>query len=78
MMSRTTIALAAAAVLGLVSAAQANEPTGQDGGGFKYGPMGQRMGGAPVHWRGHRGVDFGFAFAPGHRRVWHYERDRGW
>jgi hypothetical protein len=36
------------------------------------------MGGAPMHWRGHRGVDFGFAFVPGHRRVWHYERDRGW
>jgi hypothetical protein len=23
-------------------------------------------------------VNFGFAFVPGHRRVWHYGRDRGW
>jgi hypothetical protein len=75
MMSRTTIALAAAAVLGFVSAAQANEPR-DEYGGFKYGPMGQRLGGgpAPWHWRGHR--NFGFAFVPGHSRVWRYERDR--
>jgi hypothetical protein len=78
MMSRTTIALAAAAVLGLVSVAQANEPR-DEYGGFKYGLMGQRMGGSPAHWRGHRGMNLGFAFVPGHARVWRHERDyRGW
>jgi hypothetical protein len=76
MMSKTTVALAAAAVLGFVPVAQANEPR-DEYGGFKYGPMGQRMGGG-TYWRGHRGMNF-FAFVPGHARVWRHERDyRGW
>jgi hypothetical protein len=77
MMSKITIALAAAAVFGVVSAAQANEPR-DEYGGYKYGPMGQRFG-TTSHWRIHRGPDFGFAFVPGHHRVWRHEYyDRHW
>ena len=76
MMSKITIALAAAAVFGVVSAAQANEPR-DEYGGYKYGPLGQRMG-TTSHWRSHRIPDFGFAFVPGYHRVWHHEYDRRW
>jgi hypothetical protein len=75
MMSKITIALAAAAVFGAVSAAQANEPR-DEYGGYKYGPMGQRFG-TTSHWR-HNGPFFGFAFVPGHHRVWRHEYDRRW
>ena len=42
MMSKITIALAAAAIFGAASAAQANEPR-DEYGGYKYGPMGQHF-----------------------------------
>jgi hypothetical protein len=76
MMSKITIALAAAAIFGAASAAQANEPR-DEYGGYKYGPMGQRMG-TTSHWRRHNAPFFGFAFVPGHPRIWHREHDRRW
>jgi hypothetical protein len=76
MMSKITLVLAAAAVFGAVSVAQANEHEDQ-WGGFKIGPLGQRMGTTPhmSRWRVHGIPNFGFAFVPRHARVWHHERD---
>ena len=77
MLTKTTIALAAAAIFGAASLAQANEPR-DEYGGFRYGPMGQRMG-THSAWRGHRGAFYGFAFVPGHRRTWiHGLNHRHW
>jgi hypothetical protein len=74
MWTKTAMALAAAAIFGVVSVAQANENADNwnEVGGYRIGPLGQRLGGTGFHWRGHRGAFFGFAYAPGHRRVWHY------
>jgi hypothetical protein len=75
MLSKTAMALAAAAILGAVSVAQANDNADNwnEAGGYRIGPLGQRLGGTGFsHWRGHRGAYFGFAYAPGHRRVWHH------
>jgi hypothetical protein len=76
MLTKTAMALAAAAVLGAVSVAQANENADNwnEVGGYRIGPLGQRLGGTGFwpHWRGHRGAYYGFAYAPGYRRVWHH------
>ena len=74
MLSRTAIALAAAAIFGAASVAQANEPR-DEYGGYRIGPLGQRLGGTPFGWRHHRGAYFGFAHVPGHHRVWHHQVD---
>jgi hypothetical protein len=76
MLTKTAMALAAAAVLGAVSVAQANSNADNwnEVGGYRIGPLGQRMGGTGFwpHWRGHRGAFFGFAYAPRHLRFWHH------
>lgn len=75
MLTKTTIALAAAAVFGVVSLAQANDSMENDRGGYRIGPLGQHFGGRFLPgWR-HGGAYFGFAHVPGHRRVWHHEVD---
>jgi hypothetical protein len=73
MSSKIAMILAAAAIFGAASIAQANEPR-DEYGGFKYGPFGQRMGGTGFwpRWHGHRGAYFGFAYATGHARHWHH------
>jgi hypothetical protein len=79
MLTKTAIALAAAAIFGAASVAQANEPRDEHGGS-KYGPFGQRLGGTGFGpgWRHHRGAHFGFAYVPGHHRVWrHVDHRRG-
>jgi hypothetical protein len=66
---KTLIALSAAIVLGAIGAtptAQASD-SGDYGGGFKIGPLGQHFG--PV-----RGPAFGFAYSRRSHR--HYERHR--
>jgi hypothetical protein len=83
MLNLTKIAFAAAIALGSVSlgtvASQASsaDENGAREGGFKIGPLGQRMGGSFMSHR-YRGPEFGFAYAPGYHRHWHYERDGGW
>jgi hypothetical protein len=75
MLTKTTIALAAAAVFGVVSLAQANDAMENDRGGYRIGPLGQHFGGRFLPgWR-HSGAYLGFAHVPGHRRVWHHEVD---
>ena len=74
MLRKTALALAAALVFGAVTAAQANENADNwnEVGGYRIGPLGQRLGGTGFWPRGHRGAYFGFAYAPRHHRVWHY------
>ena len=75
MMSKITIALAAAAIFGAASAAQVNEPR-DEYGGYKYGPMGQRMG-TTSHWRATMpasSVLLSCRATP----IWHREHDRRW
>jgi hypothetical protein len=76
MLRKTALALAAALVFGAVTAAQANENADNwnEVGGYRIGPLGQRLGGTGVwpHWRGYRGAYFGFAYAPRHHRVWYH------
>jgi hypothetical protein len=77
MMTKITSVMAAAAVLGVVSVAQAgqfSDDYGDYSGGYKWGPYGQRLGGTP-YWRGREAAYSGFAYVPGHRRVWRHERD---
>ncbi len=82
MMHKSTIAvLAAALMLGTASIAQASDnDSGDYHGGFKVGPLGQRMGGRGFafgfggprlyrHWGGNRS----YAFVPGHPRMWRHE-----
>jgi hypothetical protein len=52
MLTKTTIALTAALVLGSASAALANDNDRNDRGGFRFGPLGQLMG-APYAWGGY-------------------------
>ena len=82
-MARTSIALlAAAAMLGAVTAAQASGGSRNDGDssvgasyGFRIGPMGQPMGG-PSTWRGRPPSIY--AYVPRHRldQRWYYENGR--
>ena len=75
MLRKTAMALAAAAIFGAVSVAQASDHDNwNDIGGYRIGPLGQRLGGTGFgsHWRGHRGAYLGFAYAPRYRRTWHH------
>jgi hypothetical protein len=77
MFTKTKLALAAALIFGVASAAQAaNENDGgNETGGYRLGPMGQHFGGVnPVYHRSLRhGYDSGpFAFVPGYRRHWQW------
>ena len=65
MLSRNTIALAAAAILAAVSVAQANDRD-DTAGGFRVGPLGQSLGGSAVNPTYHRSLRGGgaYAFAP--------------
>jgi hypothetical protein len=76
MLTKTAMALAAVVILGAVSVAQANDNADNwnDVGGFRIGPLGQRLGGTGFrpHWRGHPGAFYGFAYAPRYHRVWHH------
>jgi hypothetical protein len=76
MLRKTALALAAALVFGAVTAAQANENADNwnEVGGYRIGPLGQRLGGTGFlpHWRGYRGAYFGYAYVPRHHRVWNH------
>jgi hypothetical protein len=80
-MTKTTIALlAAAAIFGAASAAQAGSRDEDAGGGssygFRIGPLGQPMGG-PMAWRGRPSSVY--AYVPRARldRRWRYENPYG-
>lgn len=81
-MTKTTIALlAAAAIFGAVSAAQAGGRDDADAGGggshgFRIGPLGQQMGG-PTAWRGRPSSVY--AYVPRARldRRWYYRNRYG-
>ena len=78
----TKIALAAALAIGAASLAQAasrDDNGGNTSGGYHIGPMGQWFGGPafrPRYWGyGYRRyTPYGYAYAPGYRRYWRYER----
>lgn len=82
MLTKTKIALAAALVLGMASAAQAgSKDDPNSSGGFHVGPMGQFFGApsartASPRWRLYErrhGMN-AYAFVPGYRhRVWRQE-----
>jgi hypothetical protein len=75
MLRKTALALAAGVIFSTVSVAQASDHDNwNNGGGYRIGPLGQRLGGTGFwpHWRGYRGAYFGFAYAPWHHRVWHH------
>jgi hypothetical protein len=78
MMSKTSIAiLAAAAIFGAASAAQATgDADAEHYGGFRIGPMGQALGG-PSAWRGQ--PSSAYAYVPRSRldRNWYYEDSFG-
>jgi hypothetical protein len=64
MLSRNTIALAAAAILATVSVAQANDRD-DTAGGFRVGPLGQSFGGGaanPAYHRSMRGAGRAYAY----------------
>jgi hypothetical protein len=55
MLTKTRLAIAAALLLGVASAAQAaNENVGERTGGFIHGPEGQKVGGKAVNPADHR------------------------
>ncbi len=68
MLSKSKLAIAAALMLGVVSAAQAaNDNQSDPTRGFAYGPLGQRMGGHavnPVDHRSTRGGRAAYAYVP--------------
>ena len=66
-MSKTTMALAMAAILAATTAAQAGSRDDPDRvGGFRIGPLDQIMGG-PSTWRGRVPPPSVYAFVPGSR-----------
>jgi hypothetical protein len=71
MLSKSKLAIAAALMLGVVSAAQAaNDNQSDPTRGFAYGPYGQRMGGHavnPVDHRSTRGRRGAYAYVPPER-----------
>jgi hypothetical protein len=83
-MIRTTIALlAAAAMFGAVSAAQAGSKSDGDSAGassgssgFRVGPGGQPMGG-PMAWRGRPRSVYAYVPRAGLDRHWYYENGYG-
>jgi hypothetical protein len=79
MFTKTKLALAAALIFGVASAAQAASENdgGNETGGYRVGPMGQHFGGVnPVYHRSLRHAyryDSGpFAFVPGYQRHWRW------
>jgi hypothetical protein len=78
MLTKNVIALAAASVmvLGTASMASANDKEDYPGG-FRVGPLGQRLGPArgPAFGfaYGHRYYDRDFAYEPRHHRMWRHE-----
>jgi len=76
----TKIALAAALVLGAAAVAQAgskNDNGGVNTGGYHIGPMGQWFGGPafrPRYWGYRYRYRGAYAYEPGYRRYWRYER----
>jgi hypothetical protein len=64
MSTKTTIALAAALVLGSASAVLANDNDRNDRGGFHFGPLGQPMG-APYAWGGYRTSPYAYVPSSG-------------
>jgi hypothetical protein len=78
MLNKSRFAMAAALILGAVSAAQAaNENLDREGGGFACGPLHQRMGGRAVNPVYNRSICNGrsYAYVPlrrFHRRWWFY------
>jgi hypothetical protein len=76
MLRETALALAVALMFGGVTAAQANSNADNwnEVGGYRIGPLGQRLGGTGFwpHWRGRRSAYFGFAYVPRHHRVWNH------
>jgi hypothetical protein len=80
MFTKTKLALAAALIFGVASAAQAaNENDGgNETGGYRVGPMGQHFSGAnPAYHRSmryaHRYDNSPFAFVPGYHRHWQWD-----
>lgn len=87
MLTKTKIAIAAALVLGVASAAQAgSKDDAESSGGFHIGPMGQFFGAPSARttsprWRLYerRTGTNAYAFAPGYRhRLPRYETDWNW
>jgi Spy/CpxP family protein refolding chaperone len=77
MLSKSKLAIAAALVLGAVSAAQAaNDNQSDPTRGYAYGPLGQRMGGRAVNPVDHRSTRHGwhsYAYVPSSRaRYWEF------
>jgi hypothetical protein len=64
MLNKTAPVLAAAAVFGAASVAQANEPRDEWGDSSTVLRAAHGGTGFWPHWRGHRGAFFGFAYAP--------------
>jgi hypothetical protein len=76
MMTKTSIALAAALLLGVASAAQAGPDRGPEfQGGYHIGPLGQWFGG-PAFRRGYYSYGYApygaFTYAPRHYRMHRY------
>jgi hypothetical protein len=71
MLSKSRFAIAAALILGAVSAAQAaNENTDRAVGGYACGPLHQRLGGRAVNPVYNRTICYGrgaYAYVPSHR-----------
>jgi len=77
MLSKSKLVIAAAMVLGVVSAAQAGAENQSDpSGGYRYGPYGQRMGGNAINPAVHRSTRHSrgaYAFVPSSRaRHWEF------
>jgi hypothetical protein len=73
MLTKTTIALTAALVLGSASAALANDNDRNDRGGFHFGPLGQPMG-APYAWGGYAAGPYAYVPTGGLGPI-RYDRD---
>jgi hypothetical protein len=79
MFIKTKLALAAALIFGVASAAQAASENngGNETGGYRVGPMGQHFSGAnPAYHRSmryaYRYDNSPFAFVPGYHRHWQW------
>jgi len=78
MLNKSRFAIAAALILGAVSAAQAANENDREGGGFACGPLHQRMGGRAVNPVYNRTICHGrgiYGYASSHRmhrRWWFY------
>lgn len=71
MLTKTTIALAAALILGSASAVLANDNDRNDHGGYHFGPLGQPMG-APYAWGGYyRTSPYAYVPSSGLNPIWY-------